>query len=83
MPVNGVTANNIPANRKKSTSISNACGSWLTNPILLRPPVPDPPPQTGSHTFPTQFPPPRPFNPGVRKYNGGKQKGCTFDLGQL
>ena len=42
-PVNGVTANNVPANRKKSMLISHVCVIYccrLTNSILLRPPVP-------------------------------------------
>ena len=83
MPVNGITVDNVPANVKKSTFLSPLGGLQLTDSIMLRYPVPDPPPQAGNHTFPTEFPPPRPFNPGVRKYTGGKQRGCTFNLGQL
>ncbi|KAJ3008308.1 hypothetical protein NUW54_g3205 [Trametes sanguinea] len=46
--------------------------------------VPTPPPTVGSHTFPVSgFPPPRPFTAGVKKYAGGRQRGCNFDLGSL
>ncbi|KAL7282412.1 hypothetical protein ACG7TL_003883 [Trametes sanguinea] len=29
------------------------------------------------------FPPPRPFTASVKKYAGGRQRGCNFDLGSL
>lgn len=45
--------------------------------------VPSPPPTTGGHVFPTDFPPPREFVPAVKRYGGGRERGSPFNLGVL
>ncbi|KAF8558757.1 hypothetical protein OG21DRAFT_1595063 [Imleria badia] len=47
--------------------------------------IPSPPPEAGSHKFPTssEFPPPRKFVPETKQYGGGRQRGSDFDLSTI